>query len=64
MKKTKKNKVTNNGPQTGETTKGGLPIKNKMTNSVKNTASQTPGLNQTKTQRDDLMPSDGDNLTT
>jgi hypothetical protein len=63
MKKTKKNKVSINAPQTGEATKSGLPIKNKMTSSIKNTASQTPGLNQSKTQRDDLMPSDGDNLT-
>jgi len=40
-----------------------LPVKNATTNATKNTAVQTPGLNQEKTSRDDLFPSDGDNMT-
>jgi hypothetical protein len=40
-----------------------LPVKNATTDTVKNTASETPGLNQENTTRDDLFPSDGDNLT-
>ena len=66
MKKDKKSTTDNmatNKPQTGSAVKKGLPIKNPMTDILKNTASQTPGLNQTKTTRDDLFPSDGDNLT-
>ena len=65
----KKNKQDNedktkvNKAQTGEAIKNDVPIKNAMTDSVKNTASQTPGLNQAKTTRDDLFPSDGDNMT-
>lgn len=66
MKKDKKRPTDNmaaNNPQTGNAIKKGLPIKNPMTDILKNIASQTPGLNQTKTTRDDLFPSDGDNLT-
>lgn len=58
MKKNKKDKG-----QAGEAVKKDLPIKNAMTDTVKNTALQTPGLNQANTTRDDLLPSDGDNLT-
>lgn len=61
MKKDKHDKT--NEVQTGEAIKKDLPIKNGMTDTVKNTAQQTPGLNQAKTTRDDLLPSDGDNLT-
>jgi len=59
------NKVTaqTNEAQTGESVKKDLPIKNGMTDTVKNTAQQTEGLNQAKITRDDLLPSDGDNLT-
>ena len=63
MKRNKKNRPVEDNAQTGTEIKKNLPVKNKMTNSVKKTASQTPGLNQTKTTRDDLFPSDGDNLT-
>ena len=63
MKKDKKDKTITNKGQTGKAVKKGLPVKNAMTDVVKNIASQTPGLNQTKTTRDDLLPSDGDNLT-
>lgn len=66
MKKDKKSTTDNlatNELQKGSAIKKGLPIKNPMTDSLKNTASQTVGLNQTKTTRDDLLPSDGDNLT-
>jgi hypothetical protein len=52
-----------NKAQTGEAVKNDLPVKNTMTDQVKNIASQTEGLNQAKTTRDDLFPSDGDNLT-
>lgn len=62
MKKDKKNKITENKPQTGRAIKKGLPVKNAMTDSIKNAASQMPGLNQEKTKRDDLFPSDGDNV--
>lgn len=62
MKTNKKNKAVNKA-QTGEDIKKNLPIKNAMTDNAKNAASQTPGLNQAKTTRDDLLPSDGDNLT-
>lgn len=57
------NKLTGNKPQTGEEIKVHLPEKNATTDSAKNTASQTPGLNQEKTTKDNLLPSDGDNLT-
>ncbi len=63
MKKDKLDKAINNTPQKGEDIKKGMPEKNAMTDSVKNTALQEEGLNQTRTTRDDLMPSDGDNLT-
>ncbi len=59
----KHNKAQANEPQTSKDIKKDLPIKNGMTNTVKNTAQQTPGLNQAKTTRDDLLPSDGDNQT-
>ncbi len=62
MKKDKKDKATNH-PQKGADIKKGLPEKNAMTDAVKNSALQTPGLNQANTTRDDLLPSDGDNLT-
>ena len=62
MKKDTKD-TTDNKAQTGEVLKKDLPIKNSMTNAVKNTALQTEGLNQAKITRDDLLPSDGDNLT-
>ena len=66
MKKDKQDnedKTKVNKAQTGEAINNDLPIKNAMMDSVKNTASQTPGLNQAKTTRDDLFPSDGDNMT-
>ncbi len=63
MKKDKKKKAITNKAQTGEVIKKDLPEKNAMTDTVKNTAQQTPGLNQANTTRDDLFPSDGDNLT-
>ena len=63
MKKDKKEKIAGNNPQTGEDIKKDLPIKTTTTDSAKNAASQTPGLNQAKTTRDDLFPSDGDNMT-
>jgi len=50
-------------PKKDTTIKKDLPAKNNMTSSKKNTASQTPGLNQAAITRDDLLPSDGDNLT-
>lgn len=40
-----------------------LPIRNAMTDFIKNTASQTEGLNQSSIFSDDLFPSDGDNMT-
>ncbi len=49
--------------QKGESIKTGLPIKNAMTDDAKNAALETQGLNQANTTRDDLFPSDGDNLT-
>ena len=63
MKKEIKDKAIANKAQTGRAIKKGLPIKNGMTNTVKNTALHTEGLNQSKTTRDDILPSDGDNLT-
>jgi hypothetical protein len=62
MKKSSKNRDKNHKP-TDKKFENDMPIKNTTTDSVKNTASQTPGLNQAKTTRDDLRPSDGDNLT-
>ena len=63
MKKDEQDNVAENKVQTGKAVKNDLPIKNTVTDDVKNTASQTPGLNQEQTTRDDLFPSDGDNLT-
>jgi hypothetical protein len=62
-KKTAKKTVIQNAPQTGSELKEELPAKNPMTDDTKNTATQTPGLNQARITRDDLLPSDGDNLT-
>jgi hypothetical protein len=63
MKKDKKNSIGENKVQVGKEVKKHLPIKNPATDDVKNAASQTPGLNQANITRDDLFPSDGDNLT-
>ena len=68
MKKDKKNKSQEGKVQEGKAQKGrevkkDLPIRNPTTDSAKNTDSQSPGLNQARTTRDDLFPSDGDNLT-
>lgn len=63
MKKHKEKRDIENKAATGKDIKQDLPIKNAMTDDLKNTALQTPGLNQDKTTRDDLFPSDGDNLT-
>jgi hypothetical protein len=63
MKNEKKDKPKLNKAQAGEEIKKGLPEENAMTNTTKNTATQTPGLNQENITRDDLLPSDGDNLT-
>jgi hypothetical protein len=63
MKKGKKSNITENKGQSGKEVKKDLPIKNAVTDYIKNTAAQTNGLNQAKTTRDDLFPSDGDNLT-
>jgi hypothetical protein len=62
MKKNTKDKPTNKAT-TGEAAKKDLPIKNAVTDAAKNTALKTEGLNQAKTTRDDLLPSDGDNMT-
>ncbi len=62
-KQDKEDKIKSNKAETGKAIKQDLPIKNVMTDSVKNTASQTSGLNQANTTRDDLFPSDGDNMT-
>ncbi|MEO6253128.1 MAG: hypothetical protein ABIO79_07485 [Ferruginibacter sp.] len=63
MKKDKKVQAIANKAQKAGSIKKDLPIKNAMTDAVKNTALQTQGLNQAKITRDDLLPSDGDNLT-
>ncbi len=63
MKENKKDNITKNKVQAGAAVKKHLPIKNTLSDDVKNTASQSPGLNQAKITRDDLLPSDGDNLT-
>lgn len=60
MKKTIKENNTTAKAQKGKEIKKGLPEKNAMTSTTKNTATQTPGLNNEKTTRDDLFPSDGD----
>jgi hypothetical protein len=61
MEKEKKD-IKEHKAQTGKNIKN-LPIKNAMTDNAKNSATQNEGLNQANTTRDDLMPSDGDNLT-
>lgn len=63
MTKNKKYNAGEDKVQVGKEVKKQLPIKNTATDDIKNTASQTSGLNQEKTTRDDLFPSDGDNLT-
>jgi hypothetical protein len=63
VKKDAKKSLLKNKPQSGREVKKGLPVKTPMTDDIKNTASQAPGLNQAKIIRDDLFPSDGDNLT-
>ena len=62
MKKNKNRVVTSN-KQPGNDLKKNMPVKTNSTDNIKNTASQMPGLNQEKTTRNDLFPSDGDNLT-
>lgn len=61
--KPKNEKPTSEKPQTGKEIKTDMPVKTPTTDNTKKSASQTPGLNQAKTTRDDLFPSDGDNLT-
>jgi hypothetical protein len=63
MKKDQKDKTDINKPQTGQDIKKHLPVKNAMTDTINNTATQTVGLNQERITRDDLFPSDGDNMT-
>lgn len=64
MKKDKiKEDASANKPQTSSGVRKDLPEKNPTNDTLKNTATQTPGLNQEKITRDDLLPSDGDNLT-
>lgn len=63
MKKNNTADSTENKTQKGEEIKKHLPVKNAMTDKAKNAAARIPGLNQAKTTRDDLFPSDGDNLT-
>ena len=63
MKKILQKKIKEDKPQKGKEIKNDLPEKNAMTNTTINTATQTQGLNQEKITRDDLLPSDGDNLT-
>lgn len=63
MKQDKHNPTQNGKPQTGKDIKKDMPVKNPMTDPKKRSASETPGLNQDRTTRDDLFPSDGDNLT-
>lgn len=63
MKKNTTERKSTAEPKKDIAIKKDLPVKNNMTSSKKNTASQTPGLNQAATTRDDLLPSDGDNLT-
>jgi len=63
MKNNNSSAITENKAQTGKAIKKELPVKNAMTDKAKNIATQTPGLNQANTKRDDLFPSDGDNMT-
>ncbi len=62
MKKNKETNIKEDEAQSGKPIKD-LPIKTAVTDDIKNSASQTPGLNQAHTTRDDLFPSDGDILT-
>lgn len=62
MKKNKK-PLNKEHVQTVKDIKKDMPEKTPATDTTRNTASQTPGLNQEKTTREDLFPSDGDNLT-
>ena len=48
MKKNKENHVKEDDPQSGKDVKD-LPIKTAVTDNAKNSASQTPGLNQAGT---------------
>lgn len=61
--KPKNEKPNSEKPQNGKEIKKDMPVKTPATDGTKKAASQTPGLNQAKTTRDDLFPSDGDNLT-
>lgn len=63
MQKNTQIEITEDKPQTGFDIKHHLPIKNAMTNDIINAALQTTGLNQANITRDDLFPSDGDNMT-
>lgn len=63
MKKDKKDTTGEDKAQAGREIKKHLPVKNAATDDIKNTASQVNGLNQANTTRDDLFPSDADNLT-
>ena len=63
MKKNNPDKNIIKTTKAGKANKKDLPVKNPITNAVKNAATQTAALNQSKTTRDDLFPSDGDNLT-
>ena len=63
MKKDKKQKAVSMDTPADVSLKKDMPIKNTITDRIKNSASQTTGLNQANTSRDDLFPSDGDNLT-
>jgi hypothetical protein len=63
MKEDKKNTATANKPATGKAVKKEMPVKNTVTDVVKNAATQTNGLNQAIITSNDLFPSDGDNLT-
>jgi hypothetical protein len=55
--------ITENKPQTDTGTYNQQPIKNSITDPIKNTANQTEGLNQSKIISNDVFPSDGDNMT-
>jgi hypothetical protein len=55
--------IQENRPQTDRATNQHLPVKNAMTDPIKNTANQIEGLNQSRIVADELFPSDGDNMT-
>lgn len=63
MKREKKAIAGEKNEQAGREIKKDLPVKNRMTEQIQNTASQINGLNQASVTSDDLLPSDGDNLT-